>query len=72
MSAALQPHGLYPARFLCLWDFLARTLEWVPFPFPRDLPDPGVEPMSLASPALADGFFTTSTIWEALREAKGL
>ena len=25
-----------------------------------DLPDPGVEPVSLMSPALADGFFTTS------------
>ena len=31
------------------------------FPFPEDLPDPGIEPASLASPALAGGFFTTST-----------
>ena len=30
-----------------------------------DLPDTGIEPMSLKSPALADVFFTTSTIWEA-------
>ena len=29
------------------------------FPLPGDLPDPGVEPMSPASPALAGGFFTT-------------
>ena len=36
-----------------------------PFPPPRDLPDPGIEPMSLTSPALADGFFTTSATWEA-------
>ena len=35
--------------------FQARILEWVPFPSPGDLPDPGTEP---ASPALA-GFFTT-------------
>ena len=28
----------------------------LPFPSPRDLPDPGIEP---ASPALAGGFFTT-------------
>ena len=28
----------------------------LPFPSPGDLPDPGIEP---ASPALADGFFTT-------------
>ena len=37
----------------------------LPFPFPRDLPDPGIEPMSLMSPALADGFFITRTTWEA-------
>ena len=33
------------------------------FPFPGDLPDPGME---LTSPALAGGFFTTITTWEAL------
>ena len=32
------------------------------FPSPGDLPEPGIEP---SSPALAGGFFTTSTIWEA-------
>ena len=37
----------------------------LPFPPPGDLPDPGTEPLSLASPALAGGFFTTSTTWEA-------
>ena len=30
----------------------------VPFPSPEDLPDPGMEPTSLASPALTGGFFT--------------
>ena len=33
---------------------------------PGDLLDPGTEPKSLTSPALAGGFFTTSTTWEAL------
>ena len=33
-----------------------------PFPSPRDLPDPGIEPTSLVSPASADGFFTTRAI----------
>ena len=33
---------------------------------PEDLPDPGIKPLSLVSPALAGKFFTTSTIWEAL------
>ena len=37
----------------------------LPSPPPRDLPDPGIEPKSLASPALAGGFFTTSATWEA-------
>jgi len=32
----------------------------LPFPSPGDLPDPGIKPMSLASPALAGGLFTTS------------
>ena len=32
---------------------------------PGDHPDPGIEHISLMSPALADGFFTTSTTWEA-------
>ena len=32
----------------------------LPFPTPEDLPDPGMEPESLASPALAGRFFTTA------------
>ena len=39
--------------------FQARILEWLPFPTPGDLPDSGMEPVSLSSPALAGGFFTT-------------
>ena len=31
----------------------------LPFPSPGDLPDPGIKCASLASPALAGGFFTT-------------
>jgi len=46
---------------------LARTLEWVAIPPPqRGLPVSGIEPSSLMSPALAGGFLTTSTTWEAL------
>ena len=33
----------------------------LPFPSPRDLPDPGIKPRS---PALAGGFFTTELPWE--------
>ena len=42
----------------------------LPYPPPMDLPDPGIEPKSLMSPALAGGFFTTSDTWEAQRENK--
>ena len=31
----------------------------LPFPIPGDLPNPEIELVSLASPALAGGFFTT-------------
>ena len=31
----------------------------LPYPTPRNLPNPGIQPGSLASPALAGGFFTT-------------
>ena len=37
----------------------------LPFPPPGDLPNPGIEPTSLVSPALAGGFFTTGATWEA-------
>ena len=36
----------------------------LPCPPPGDLPDPGIQSMSLMSPALAGGFFTTRTTWE--------
>ena len=50
----------------------SRQEYWSGLPFlpPGDLPDPGVEPGSLTSPALAGRFFTTNTTWEAHRESK--
>ena len=39
----------------------ARILEWLPCLSPWDIPSPGIKS---ASPALAGGFFTTSTTWE--------
>ena len=39
----------------------------LPFPPPGDLPNPGIELVSLVSPALAGGFFTISMTWEAHR-----
>ena len=43
-----------------------RILEWVATPSSRDLPNPGIEPMSLMSPALAGGFFTSGATWKSL------
>ena len=37
------PHGLYSP-----WNLQARILEWVAYPFSRDLPNPGIEPESPA------------------------
>ena len=39
----------------------------LPFPTPGDLPYPEVEPMSLVSPALAGGFFTTGATWKVIQ-----
>ena len=40
---------------------------WKGLPCPPlgDLPDPGIEPMSHRSPAMAGRFFTTNATWEA-------
>ena len=45
----------------------SRQEYWSGLPYspPGDPPNPGIEPTSLESPALAGGFFTTSTTWEA-------
>ena len=36
----------------------------LPFPSPGDLPDPGIEPASLSSPALGARFFISCTTWK--------
>ena len=48
MDCSHQPHSIHGI-------FQARILEWVAFPTPGDLPDPGIE---LESPVLAGRFFT--------------
>ena len=52
----LRPH----VRLLYPWGF-SRQEYWIglPCPPPGDHPNPGIEPTSLMSPALAGGFFTT-------------
>ena len=69
-SDSLQPQGLEPARLICLQDSLSMGFfrqeyqSGLPCPPPGDLLDPGIELQSLTSPALAGGFFTTSTTWD--------
>ena len=41
-------------------------------PPPGDLPNPGIEPTSLKSPALAVRFFTTSSTWERFSACESL
>ena len=52
-------------RFSVRGIFQARILGWVAMPSSRDLPKPGIEPMSLMFPEIAGRFFTTSATWEA-------
>ena len=68
MPSSLRSHGLQPTRLLCAWILQAGIVGWgggVAMLPSRDLPDPGIVPMSLASPALAGRFLITSTAWEA-------
>ena len=43
-----------------------RTLEWVAIPSPGDLPDPGIKPMSPASPALREDSLPLSLLGSPL------
>ena len=62
--------------FVALWTVahqaplfmgFSRQVYWseLPCPPPGDLPNPGIKPLSLKSPALAGRFLTTSATWEA-------
>ena len=36
-------------RLLCPWNFPGKNRSGLPFPFPGDLPDPGIEPTAAVS-----------------------
>ena len=55
-------HGISPAEY---WSGMPLTPSW-------DLPDPGVKPTSLASPALAGMFFTTEPLGKPSRNHDSL
>ena len=69
-SCPTQSHSVDVARQALLSMGFSRQEYWsgLPCPPPGDLPEPGVEPASLASSALAGGLFTTSVTREALRD----
>ena len=62
MSNSLRPHGLLACQSPLSMRFPSISQEYwngLPFPPPEDLPHPGIEPISPASPALVSIFFTT-------------
>ena len=76
MYARMLNHFSRVQIFATLWTIarqaplsmgFSRQEYWsgLPCPLSRDLPDPGIEPVSLIFPALAGRFFTTSATWEA-------
>ena len=69
MSSRVQPFviPLTVAHHAPLCMNFSRQEYWsgLPFPTPGDLPNPGIEPASLVSPALAGEFFTAGTTLEA-------
>ena len=56
-----------PPGFSVYGILQAGVLKWVAMLPPGDPLDPGIEPVSLKSPALAGRFFTTTTTWEFWR-----
>ena len=59
VSESLQPHGLELTRLLCPWDFPGKNTGVDCHFLLQDLPNPGIETVSLTSPTLAGEFFTT-------------
>ena len=59
------PIDCTPTRLLCPWDSSGK-LQWsgLLYPPPGNLPNPGIKPQALLSPALIGNFFTTSATWE--------
>ena len=59
------PMNYSPQVFLSMGFSKQECWNGLPRPPLGNLPDPGTEPMSFMSPALAGRFFTTSVPWEA-------
>ena len=55
---SLRPHGRWPTMLLYMESSWPEYCCGLPSPTQGDLPEPGIEPVSPASPTLAGGFFT--------------
>ena len=65
MSNSLRPHGLQHTRLLCPWDSPDKNTGVGCHALLQGIfPTQGWN-LCLMSPALTDGFFTTSVTWEA-------
>ena len=64
MSNSVRPQGRQPTRLVCPWDSPGKNTG-VGCHFFLQV-DPGIEPVSLMSPAFAGRFFTIIATWEAL------
>ena len=76
MRMCVLSHFSHVRLFMTLWTIarqaplsmgFSRQEYWsgLPCPPPGDLPDPGIEPISLISPVLVGGLFTTTATWES-------
>ena len=60
LSLVFATYGLQSTRLLCPWNFLSKnTGVGCHFLLQGNLPNPGIEPTSPASPELAGRFFIT-------------
>ena len=73
VSDPQRPRALQPARLLCPWDF-PRQECWsgLPFPSPRELPDPGTEPGSPTSQADSLPFESPGKPWQSMYLLKSI
>ena len=62
VSNSLRPHDCSPSESSVHGILQARILQWIAISFSVELPDPGTEPTSLMSPALAGGLFITAPL----------
>ena len=69
VADSLQHYGLWPTRLLCPWDSPGKnTSVGCQGLLQGIFPTQGLNTHLLRLPALAGGFFTTSTIWEAPKQ----